>query len=599
VSGQLVEIIRRVLRGVLGRFFVTQDGQPKRLHEYQVEAVQKITSGVLAQKPVTILLDFARQAGKTETIAFVITFLGILVVVLKSLFVSWRRRFPNGFVVVGFAPSDAKQAKEVLARTKQVYKRWVAFMRPFVSGLTVFADSAEQYHVGVRGEGDIEITWLKIDVRTAGDKSGGVEGSSPNLVFVEEVQDVSETTFYAKIYPSVSETGAPLLVAGTAGDHRDLLWRIRQSVKAYPERRVVAFYDRVKRRAAGAKNWLATFDELVRVLGIDSPVIRAKYFGEYADEEGNLVSEARWRKILIPEQHEGALAHLRRIQHPLELLELSIPEGWGVAVALDVARTTDRTVLKLGLVDYTDREARTAAMETLGSEYRPQVYEIYSHSWYGGVDYLDQVQGVDDPQLGHIDGVAELLPDEVRPLLNEFAVDATGDRGDMVAHLEREGFNVLPCQFSGSDTMGNDLDNTIRENRYGIVCAPWYTGRDVWATVASAGGGSLPVSATSKPPEKWDGYAHEEYSRNYHEFTNCARIYRSNQTIKLKHPDDGPDDYVDASILLVQSAKAGEPLPWDVLERSRGSQRIMSGASQRITAGGSPIAGGGRRGSRY
>lgn len=182
------------------------------LYDYQEATAYAIIHSVVTGQNETLSMLFSRQSGKTETLAFVIDTLSVLLPALAK-FIPDLEQFKDGVKIGLFAP----QSDQV----------WTTYNRAL---MRLSTDNAEQ----VMGDPDLEV---RLDKPTKFELTNGssltaqvaskqskIEGKTYDLVIIEEAQDVDSYIVQKAIEPMVSATGGTIVKCGTTGTSKNHFW---------------------------------------------------------------------------------------------------------------------------------------------------------------------------------------------------------------------------------------------------------------------------------------------------------------------------------------------------------------------------------------
>ena len=179
------------------------------LYAYQEEAAYALIYSVITFSGDVKTMLFSRQSGKSETIAFVIDTLCVLLPALGKI-IPDLQQFSSGFRVGIFAP----QSDQVVT----TYSR--AMMR-------LSSANAEM----ILEDPDID-TYLESNVKLhlsngsflagqVASKQSKIESKTYDFVIVEEAQDVDDLIVSKSIEPMLTATGGTLVKVGTTGMYKN------------------------------------------------------------------------------------------------------------------------------------------------------------------------------------------------------------------------------------------------------------------------------------------------------------------------------------------------------------------------------------------
>lgn len=179
------------------------------LYEYQEQAAYALIYSVITFSGDVKTMLFSRQSGKSETIAFVIDTLCVLLPALGNI-IPDLEQFKTGFRVGLFAP----QSDQVTTTYSRALTR-------------LNSANAEM----VLEDPDID-TYLESNVRLklsngsylagqVASKQSKIESKTYDFVIVEEAQDVDDLIVSKSIEPMLSATGGTLVKVGTTGMYKN------------------------------------------------------------------------------------------------------------------------------------------------------------------------------------------------------------------------------------------------------------------------------------------------------------------------------------------------------------------------------------------
>ena len=179
------------------------------LYDYQEQAAYALIYSVITFSGDVKTMLFSRQSGKSETIAFVIDTLCVLLPALGNI-IPDLEQFKTGFRVGLFAP----QSDQVTTTYSRALTR-------------LNSANAEM----VLEDPDID-TYLESNVRLklsngsylagqVASKQSKIESKTYDFVIVEEAQDVDDLIVSKSIEPMLSATGGTLVKVGTTGMYKN------------------------------------------------------------------------------------------------------------------------------------------------------------------------------------------------------------------------------------------------------------------------------------------------------------------------------------------------------------------------------------------
>lgn len=182
------------------------------LYPYQVEAAYAIVYSVITFSGDVKTMLFSRQSGKSETIAFVIDTLCVLLPALAQI-IPDLEQFKTGFRVGLFAP-----------QSDQVTTTYSRSMTRLNSANAEMVLSDPDINVELTSSVRLELTNGSYLAGQVASKQSKIESKTYDLVIVEEAQDVDDLIVSKSIEPMVSATGGSIVKVGTTGMYKNHFW---------------------------------------------------------------------------------------------------------------------------------------------------------------------------------------------------------------------------------------------------------------------------------------------------------------------------------------------------------------------------------------
>jgi len=321
-----------VKRGVI----FTEAFTDTKFFPYQLPIAYRLIESVILGDGDEMTVIATRQSGKSEVLSNVLSAMMVLLPKLAKVYPTWLGKFEKGFWVGVFAPVE-DQADTVFGR--------------IVSKLT--SDHAMDFLLdpeiddkamsgGSRGKG--RIITLKNSgslcrMQTCNPKAK-IESKTYHFVLIDEAQEADEFMVTKSIKPMLAFNNGSICLTGTANRQKSYFYKMIQ----YNKRREVNGGRKVRqchfeydwRVAAKYNPNYAKFisKEKLRI-GEDSEEFQMSYCNRFMLERGMFVTEER-------------LERLFDIQMPLVRSWWRTP----VVVGIDVARSTDSTVVTVLWVDW-------------------------------------------------------------------------------------------------------------------------------------------------------------------------------------------------------------------------------------------------------
>lgn len=574
-DSELPLFLSSFLRNFVTEFADPKVSQPGGWMPYQQKLALSIMLSVLLRRMDLLTVLCARQMGKTEAVSLGISAAITLVNLLRfspqplhaelpdhATLEEW---FPDGIQCGIYAPDedtagvDFKRIVRILRRVSAKY----AWRAP--------VDNTQRYQLFARINGD-DVQLCFIEIKSAAPASK-VESRSWNVILVEEAQDISHDKLYNEIDPTGAASAATRIRVGTVGDQKCAFDEEIDFNKATQPQNHFEFDYTVGVRCGFRRGAYERYiEQEIAKHGSDSPFFKRKYrlLREY--ESGMLVSEEQFvLKLSRPRERRWSA-------DPREL-----PAQLVVVAALDVARSQDSSVLKIGTADWrfvTDLESP-----------KPELIERWSKT-YDHADY--------DVQFAQM--LADLKPFPRLRKEGVLVIDGTGDRGDMVNRFINAGYNVIPIIFTGGSRLTEfdektgelkpgsksslciDFTEQITSGKFGYAALPAQSERPETAFMGTidflrAIGKQISDRDTIVPPD-------EEYKKHKHEATHCYKTWSGGATKALNLQADPKnrfehDDHIDCDMLMTFGGLYFRPVNFSLVTAHGPSRTMTKGDSFR------------------
>lgn len=318
-----------------------------KFYAYQALFARRVVSSIINRDGATITALWARQSGKTETVANVCIGLAIILPALAREFPDDPRLMPfaDGFMVGIYAPID-HQAKISFTR-----------MRNLVNS---------EHGVEILSDPDIDVELVTNRSDTLGFSNGSrvmaksaspetqIEGDTHHLVICEEAQRLSRQKVDKEISPMLASTNGTCVKIGTAwhsrgGFHISIQQNIEEHRSGGPRSHFEFDYKIVIREKR------ARYEEEVREHGVGNPfhLNYEKFIEGEIKKLGGTDSEEFKMNYCCQWQESRIIAVSPRKFKEARLLNVEAgrsTRGFQVA-GLDIGKTIDATVLTVGFVD--------------------------------------------------------------------------------------------------------------------------------------------------------------------------------------------------------------------------------------------------------
>jgi hypothetical protein len=382
-------LILRIIE--FGEFFCN-----KKLFPYQRDYAYRIIESVVINDGEEITALFSRQSGKTETNAFVIATLMVLLPRLAKTY-EILSKFQNGLMVGVFGPVDDQAST--------LWGRVVGFLTS-ERATEVLLDAEIDDSVAKGREGRAPMITLRscgsfCRQQTANPRAK-IESKSYHIVFIDEAQDADEYTVRKSIHPMMAFYNGTIVKSGTPNRVKGDFYKAIQHNRRLETRRG-ARQNHFQFDWRYCAKYNPNYERFVKK--------ERSRLGEDSDEF-QLAFEIRW---LLD---RGMLITASRLDELCDT-SMKIVRGWHqtpVIVGIDPAKDVDSTVVTVGWVDW-DRPDEFGFfhtrplnwLELQGDKWEEQYFQIYEFLkyykiWKIGVD----TQGVGGPVADRLD---RLFPD--------------------------------------------------------------------------------------------------------------------------------------------------------------------------------------------
>jgi hypothetical protein len=309
------------------------------LYGYQKQAAFRIIHSIVAFEGETVTLLWCRQSGKSETLAFCIVTLTVLLPILAKILPDLDQ-FKDGFHVGLFAP----QSDQVVT----TYQR--AMTRISSENATLILDDDE---IGVSldyGAKYVLSNGSTLTGQTAG-KTSKIESKTYDLVIIEEAQELESFIIEKSIEPMVTATAGTIVKCGTTGLIKNDFWyEIQRNVVR--NRKIVnkrlrmhfefdyieVFRQKKEQYAIDKKRFHLNYEKIVKKViakrGLHSETFKLSYALIWSLETGMLITDKEW--ISLINKKKG--------------FKYTVDPEWKICAGLDIAKDSASTVLTIGRV---------------------------------------------------------------------------------------------------------------------------------------------------------------------------------------------------------------------------------------------------------
>lgn len=310
------------------------------LYRYQEKMAFRIIYSIITFEGASITMLLSRQSGKSETLAFVINSLSVLLPALAK-YIPDLEYFKDGIKIGLFAP----QSDQVVTTYSRALNR-------------LGSENAEQ----VMGDPDLEVELTKPSryelsngsfmLGQVASKQSKIESKTYDLVICEEAQDIDSFIIQKSIEPMVSATSGTIIKCGTTGTQKNDYWyeiqHNREKSRKVKDPRLVyhfefnykaIFTDRREQYDKDGKKFHLFYEKDVRnkeiKWGRQSTAFKLAFALEWDLETGMLFTEKQFEKILNRKKGLGVF-----------------DEDDLMIAGLDIGKDVASTVLTLGKLVY-------------------------------------------------------------------------------------------------------------------------------------------------------------------------------------------------------------------------------------------------------
>lgn len=360
VTGKIIEF-GKILTGV-------------PLYWYQYLTVYRIIYSVISLEGATITMLFSRQSGKSESLAFAINALTVILPALAKIFPDLDQ-YRDGIKIGLFAP----QSDQVVTTYSRAMNR-------------IQSENAEKVmddpdlEVGLESHARYVLSNGSYMVGQTASKQSKIESKTYDLVFIEEAQDMDSFIVQKSIEPMCAATNGTIIKCGTTGQTKNDFWyeiqhNVNISRKVKDERLRFHFQfdyldiikDKRKQFEIDGKlfhlNYEKTIQKEIAKGKKTTQVFKLAYALEWDLDSGMLMSDREWAKLINKK------------------LGFQISDDDFSVAGLDIAKSPASTVLTIGKVldDDADERGGTTKQVTQWIELEGMDYESQHHAI---IDYL-------------------------------------------------------------------------------------------------------------------------------------------------------------------------------------------------------------------
>ena len=266
----------------------------KTFFPYQKIPSDYIVKSIIENKGEEIVLEFARQSGKTELVADTTLFLALYIPELAKKYYKLPRfyklfnRLREGIKIGIFGPSEFA-AKITFDRMRDRFK--------FIEGISIQTEEHNGNTLKLPNGSMIKCL--------SASETSNILGQTFDLIILEECQDIGDRKMKLEIFPMGASTNATRIMIGTPAFH-----------KSY-------FYYSILKYSGKPNCFLVTADEVIKYsptyeiylnkekerMGEDSDEFRSQYYLQWMLERGMFIIEPEFEKMISDyEVQEGEKA---------------------------------------------------------------------------------------------------------------------------------------------------------------------------------------------------------------------------------------------------------------------------------------------------
>lgn len=371
MTGRSVSFDAHFITGKIMDFGKVLTGIP--LYSYQEEIAYRIIYSVITFEGSVLTVLLSRQSGKSETMAFVIDTLTVLLPALAKI-IPDLEQFSNGFRVGLFAP-----------QSDQVVTTYSRAMTRLTSANAEMVLSDPDLLVSLESEVRLNLSNGSFLAGQVASKQSKIESKTYDLIIIEEAQDTDDFLVTKSIEPMLTATGGTLVKVGTTGVTKNHFWYEIQANRNHdrkiPDKRLRTHFEYAYKEIISARRHQFEIDHKKFHLNYEADILRKKerwgedsqafklaYALEWDLESGMLISDKEFNTLL---------------NRKLGFQEPST--GDYVVAGLDIGKAPAETVLTIAKVWYTDDPFEKPYKQILawvclgGLDYEAQHHEILNY----------------------------------------------------------------------------------------------------------------------------------------------------------------------------------------------------------------------------
>lgn len=371
MAGRSVSFDAHFITGKIMDFGKVLTGIP--LYSYQEEIAYRIIYSVITFEGSVLTVLLSRQSGKSETVAFVIDTLTVLLPALAKI-IPDLEQFSNGFRVGLFAP-----------QSDQVVTTYSRAMTRLTSANAEMVLSDPDLLVSLESEVRLNLSNGSFLAGQVASKQSKIESKTYDLIIIEEAQDTDDFLVTKSIEPMLTATGGTLVKVGTTGVTKNHFWYEIQANRNHdrkiPDKRLRNHFEYAYKEIISARRHQFEIDHKKFHLNYEADILRKKERWGEDSQAFKLAYALVWdleSGMLISDKEFNTL-----LNRKLGFQEPST--GDYVVAGLDIGKAPAETVLTIAKVWYTDDPFEKPYKQILawvclgGLDYEAQHHEILNY----------------------------------------------------------------------------------------------------------------------------------------------------------------------------------------------------------------------------
>lgn len=371
MAGRSVSFDAHFITGKIMDFGKVLTGIP--LYSYQEEIAYRIIYSVITFEGSVLTVLLSRQSGKSETMAFVIDTLTVLLPALAKI-IPDLEQFSNGFRVGLFAP-----------QSDQVVTTYSRAMTRLTSANAEMVLSDPDLLVSLESEVRLNLSNGSFLAGQVASKQSKIESKTYDLIIIEEAQDTDDFLVTKSIEPMLTATGGTLVKVGTTGVTKNHFWYEIQANRNHdrkiPDKRLRNHFEYAYKEIISARRHQFEIDHKKFHLNYEADILRKKERWGEDSQAFKLAYALVWdleSGMLISDKEFNTLLNRKLgFQEPYT--------GDYVVAGLDIGKAPAETVLTIAKVWYTDDPFEKPYKQILawvclgGLDYEAQHHEILNY----------------------------------------------------------------------------------------------------------------------------------------------------------------------------------------------------------------------------